>query len=179
MSSHKKYRFSDLNKDLDKTLKKMGMDKVQNKFSIEEICNYLNISKTSQKVIQNIPYKKISTQWNKENIYERTISLEDLKGVILREGTHNSWNWFEQLENLRFNKIKSYSKSFESMHKYLNEDALDQKEDLPIVLKYENEYFIHEGLHRLTISKCLGLEKFKVLVIDPELIEVNFLQKEI
>jgi hypothetical protein len=173
----KRFSFSDVSKKLDDIMDKNSIDKSNSRFSISDICEYLKINEKEQEQIKAMPFTKIKAYYEEMIEEIKIIPLAELQGVNLRELTQNAWNWFSQLENLRFVKIKNYSRSFEEMYKFLNEDSLLQADDLPIVIKYNNKYFIEEGLHRLTIAKCIGIREFKVVVKFPKTTEVKILNE--
>lgn len=163
--------------DVAKIFSRSMSENESSNLSLDKVCEYLEIDEKSQQRISKLAFHKIDASIDGNRLYEDIIKLEDLVGVNLRELTHNAWSWLEQLEELRFSKIKMQSESYQQMFDYLNEGALKQEEDLPIVIKHNNKYFIDEGLHRLTISKCIGIEKFKVLICKPKSTEIENLNK--
>jgi hypothetical protein len=173
----KRVSFSDIRKKLDEITEKNGIDRSSSRFTIDEVCEFLMINQESQEQIKDLPFTKIKVYYDDVINEIKIIPLDELEGVTLRELTNDAYNWLEQLEKINFGKIKNYSDSFEEMSKFLKEDALLQTDDLPIVIEYENKYYIEEGLHRLTIAKCLKIEKFKVKVCQPKKIEVQILNR--
>lgn len=94
-----------------------------------------------------------------EYLKTEVINLADLVGLCRPEAEEFS-NWIEVLDSLH--KMRNFiiyeKKSFEKI--LMDPPSFDNP---PQVIKIDDKLYIDgEGKHRLTIAKCLGIEKVKV-----------------
>jgi|SRR5690554_1377714 len=136
------------------------------KMTLKQIYEYLKLNDEDRIRIEKLEFQKITSRKGEINVEPVLISLKDLKGVTHRDLTYNCKNWNELLANIKFKNFNRYSNSFEEMYEYLSDKSKLDTIDLPIVIKHNNEYYIEEGMHRLTIAKCIGVKDFKVIVED-------------
>lgn len=136
------------------------------KMTLKDINEYLKLNNEDRMRIGNLEFKKISSRKGKISAEPIIISLNDLKGVTHRDLSYNCENWNELLANIKFKNFSKNSNSFEEMYEYLSDKSKLDTMDLPIVIKYNNEYYIEEGMHRLTIAKCIGVKDFQVIIED-------------
>lgn len=137
--------------------------------SLDEKLKILEIDTSLKDKIKSIPYEAeyLSADEFDENTKElKIIDLDELVGMCRTDADRVS-NWLEALEIL-VNKGINFSeyKSKEQFEKFILSDPYI---GYPLVTVLNNKYYIQgEGKHRLTIAKCLGLKKAKVIVIYPK-----------
>lgn len=133
--------------------------------SIYDKVSKLELSETRIKELKKENVKEIDIEEDECTKQEIATINADLVVGTIRIVEDNS-SWYDFL-NTRCHKdyiFRKYNKElFENLLKGDNED------DLPSVVKKHGEYYIAgNGLHRLTIAKCLGNKQVKVIVKEKE-----------
>ncbi|HII4495535.1 TPA: hypothetical protein ACY4SO_000446 [Clostridium perfringens] len=132
--------------------------------TLKERIEVLDLSDSRVKELKNEKIKSVDKELIKSDVYRneiKTINTDEIVGLFDRP-CDRVQNWLELLESLhkrRNFELYDGRNSFESF--LIN----CEEYDLPIVIKINNEYYISgNGKHRLTIAKCLGNIKAKVLI---------------
>ena len=130
-----------------------------------DIINKIKILGLSQERVNQLQSMKLKApvfDINKVKLINtvETINVDDVVGVC-RNNTANTW--LLMLYDEFCHKNSNFEEfNYSSFKKLLLNEPLD---GLPIVYEYQNEYYIGgNGLHRLTIAKCLGGMTAKVAV---------------
>ena len=130
---------------------------------LEEKLKALAIDSNRISVIKSMVYKSFNRHEEelKFNRFEENeiILLDRLVGLN-RCDAHQFKDWIDVLNSLhKMRNFDIYNKgSFENIIE--NPPAFDNR---PQVISFNGEFYIDgEGKHRLTIAKCLGIEKAKV-----------------
>lgn len=93
--------------------------------------------------------------------FDENFSVDNLCGIIYR-GTNHVHNWIEQLDST----TKIYLITEDKINRI--DDVLKNplNKDFPPVAMINGKYYIDEGdgKHRLTIAKCIGNKKAKVII---------------
>lgn len=99
--------------------------------------------------------KKYSTSF-------QIINSDDIVGVY--RPIHAD-DWLNMLDDKYCHKNRNFEKfDYDDFTKLLLNEPID---GFPVVIKYKNKYYIEgNGLHRLTIAKCIGNLTAKVIVKD-------------
>ena len=122
--------------------------------------NKLELSRERINELNQIEVKKINIKTDNMKSIIKIINPNEVVGL------NNRWDdcdsWLELLYGLH--KMRNFDIfNIESFSKFI-EDPYDLY-DLPIVVKHNEEYYIDgNGKHRLTMAKCLGLKKVKVIM---------------
>lgn len=128
----------------------------------EEKLQKLDISDNDFKMLKKLPFSETDYVIGDDISYEvETINLVDLVGLNRNDDVNN---WAECLLNLHKQYMYDRFKSKELFSKLLMNPG---KAGHPKVIKKDKKYYIDgEGKHRLTIAKCIGIPKAKVLVAN-------------
>jgi len=129
--------------------------------NLEDKLKVLKIDENRFFEIKNMVYKSLEQDDLEEKDFKENqiIFLDKLVGMS-RWDSYQFKNWIEVLDSLhKMRNFNIYSeKSFENLIE--NPPSYD---NIPQVIYYDGEFYIDgEGKHRLTIAKCLGIEKAKV-----------------
>ncbi len=149
--------FNDFLEDLDID------DNKPKQFSDNDRLELLEIDNSASEYIQNLAFKKVyyGDDDYGETSYE-IVPIEKIVGLNNRLG--NETNWLELLFSLHKQRNFELYKSHENFEKYIN-NLNEECEVLPHLLLVNREYYISgDGKHRLTIAKCIGLEKCPAIV---------------
>lgn len=130
---------------------------------LEEKLKALAIDSNRISVIKSMEYKSFNQDEEKLKVNrfeENQIILLDRLVGLNRWDAHQFKDWIDVFNSLH--KMRNfdiyYKDSFENIIK--NPPAYDNR---PQVISFNKEFYIDgEGKHRLTIAKCLGMEKAKV-----------------
>ncbi|PFT25287.1 hypothetical protein COK52_06780 [Bacillus thuringiensis] len=131
--------------------------------NLEEKLKVLAIDSNRISEIKNLVYKsfcedeeKLENKGFKE---KQIICLDQLVGMN-RWDAHQFENWIDVLNSLH--KMKNFDIYTKSEFEYVIENP-PSTDNIPQVISLNGEFYIDgEGKHRLTIAKCLGLEKARV-----------------
>lgn len=146
-----------MNKILFESLR--GENKLSEPYTLERRISILGLTKERVDILNKLLIKEIDINCDE---YERKLDYIDINKLVgLNRRIDNVTTWLELLEKLH--KMKNFEnfdlKNFKEFILKTNED------DPPSVLEYGEEYYIDgDGKHRLTIAKCLGIEKAKVVI---------------
>ncbi|WP_414150286.1 hypothetical protein ACIZ62_12740 [Acetobacterium carbinolicum] len=144
------------------------LDEMNHEFeeNFEEIeCNMdykikkLGLTQERIEDLRNMTCKSIKINYIEIGKIEEYIELSRLVGSC-RPNLGNTW--YDNLEDLH--KTTNFERYLnkENFEKYLKNMS---EEDLPDVIEFQDEYYINgNGRHRLTIAKCVGVERIKAVV---------------
>lgn len=122
----------------------------------------LNLSEKRVAELKEMKYKYCCLNLNDcGNTKIEFIKLENLVGSCRPNMRHT---WYGNLEDLH--KMVNFERFLnkENFEIYLKNMS---EEDLPDVIEFQDEYYINgNGRHRLTIAKCVGVERIKAVVIS-------------
>lgn len=150
------------------------MNKLINKLKLN---NYKEVDRSIEKKIEilkldtskvNQLKAELCEEFNLTNEYilesqhfDENFSVDNLCGIIYRGNNHVN-NWIEQLDST----TKMYLITEDKIN--IIDDVLKNpfNEDFPPVAMINGKYYIDEGdgKHRLTIAKCIGNKKAKVII---------------
>lgn len=147
-----------LNEELNLKEEKIGFD------TLEERIEILNLSNSRVKELENEKIKTINSDIEECKTISSNINVINADEVVglFNRPLDTAKNWLELLGTLH---KKGNFEEFKGKEKFQHFMLNYKGEDLPIVIKVNNEYYIEgNGKHRLTIAKCLGGIKVKVSV---------------
>lgn len=133
-------------------------------YNLEDRINILHLSKGRVNELRKLELKDLPLDPSDDvNCTLKTINVDYIVGVYR---PIHARTWLEMLDSKYCYKEKNFKQleaaGLEIFKKFLLNPNFN---DLPIVYQYKNEYYIAgEGLHRLTIAKCIGHIKTKVAV---------------
>lgn len=150
-------------KDLFKHLPdNMGSDRLTE----DEVIEFLELNEEQISQLRNTELIHECLEVNKTNAGETAeIDVEFIVGLNCRNGDRDIDNWYDMLMKLHKQTCCIQNKSVGELKKYLeNMGTLN----LPEVLQTKSgDYFINgDGKHRLTIAKCLRIDKVKVNLFE-------------
>ena len=138
------------------------------KLTLEERLDILGIDKARKDQIKELQYIEVNfdeSEYEKNN-YKDSILIKDLIGV--NRGRLNNDNWLNTLSNLDHDQPFLYLKegnSFDDFIKMVMELLPDEK--IRVLKDSNGKYVINnDGMHRLTIAKCLGIKQISVTVTE-------------
>ncbi|MDO0821303.1 hypothetical protein [Desulfosporosinus nitroreducens] len=135
--------------------------------SIDNKLNILGINSERKALLKSIRCRiiEIPKDYDQGEYALEIIDLDDLNGYC-RIVISNIENWLEGLDDLyKFVNFDRY-KGKQQFEQFLNqiENSMDTF-GLPEVIELDGFYYIAgNGKHRLTIAKCVGIDKVPVLV---------------
>ncbi len=141
-----------------------GADKVEEDLSIEEKVNKIGLSFERVGFIKHSPVKQLpidSTDYKKtiENI-----DTDKILGTTRNVGVH-VLSWYDMLD-----KVCHKDYIFRKFDLGRFDDLLlnPRDDDHPVVIENNGAFYIEDnGMHRLSIAKCQGGKKAKVIVKKP------------
>lgn len=142
-------------------INKLFFSEISPVLTIYDKVKILGLTDERVRYLQNNYIKEFTI---KENEYvaakEIIIESDNVVGTIRRIGKTISWYDFLDENCHKDNTICRFNKEeFDSV--LLNQ----QTDGLPSVIKVEDEYYIAgNGLHRLTMAKCLGGKRARVIL---------------
>ncbi len=127
-------------------------------YSLDDRIEILGLSEQRIGELKTIPVKLIQNGNYIGKPEERIIDVDKVVG--LNQRYEEPKNWIELLSNLH--KMRNFINfNIEKFDDFL----LNAVNDLPSVTLYNGEYYISgNGKHRLTMAKCIGYKKAKVIV---------------
>lgn len=155
--------------DFINALKEIGIENQESReYSLEERCELLGITDV-KKDIEKLEFLwcTIDLEGDTHEVIaesENLILVDDIIGVA-RSPIAKVENWIELLGHLHKKRNFDAYEGKEQFERYM----LSDRKDVPIVYEFENNYYVAgEGKHRVTISKCLGLDKIKAKIYHVE-----------
>lgn len=124
-------------------------------WSPSDIDDKLQLSTQCKNNLKIMPYKEIDIFETSEieSVNRQIINLKYLVGACRNT---QLTNWLDALYKLRKKRHFDLFHSSASHEVFVNRTNWD---DIPEVYDFNGEYYIHgNGLHRLTIAKCLGIQ---------------------
>ncbi len=122
----------------------------------------LQIDPERRAQIEGLRFEKIDVN---EEAYSCTkfavIPVAEIIGINRQD---NVKNWIECLFNLHKQRIFDEYSGREQYEEFLL-GGEQSRNDLPHVIEYKGKYYVAaNGKHRITLAKCLGIQKVPVLV---------------
>ena len=134
------------------------MNRLIDKFKLND-CK--EIDRSIEKKIKILKLDIVRVEQLTAELCEENFSVDNLCGIIYR-GTNHVHNWIEQLDST----TKMYLITEDKINRI--DDVLKNplNKDFPPVAMINGKYYIDEGdgKHRLTIAKCIGNKKAKVII---------------
>lgn len=128
----------------------------------EEKAKLLGLTDSRIKELKNMKVKEFLGDVNIENYNESFTNHIDMNKVV-GYGNHNIKTWYDALDSSVCHKRISFDKYDKSKFEIYIDSERDY--DLPSVVEYNGEYYIHGGgTHRLTIAKLTGCKHAYVVV---------------
>ena len=133
-------------------------------YALTDRISILHLSKERIAELRHIKLKELPFDPDDNSIWTlKTINVDNIVGVYR---PMHAKTWIEMLDYKSCHKNKNFmlfqENGLAEFTKFLLNPPSD---DLPMVIEYNNEYYIAgEGLHRLTIAKCIGNMKATVAV---------------
>lgn len=131
------------------------------KLSIEEKISILGLSEQRVNELKEMPVREIS--YNSDTQYQNDLKIINVDEIVGLARPFYDNNWLDVLSDKYCHKVSNFTN--------FNKDTFDmvlqceQIDDYPSVVEEQGGYYISvDGLHRLTIAKCLGNKKAKVIV---------------
>lgn len=130
-------------------------------FSLDERIEIIGLSKRRKKALEKIQVKVI--EYDAVENYKTSIKTINTDKIVGLARPFGDKTWLDVLSNKYCHKNKNF-RVFNA--ETFNEVLLSEQSDgYPTVVKYRNKYYISgNGLHRLTIAKCIGNKRAKVVV---------------
>lgn len=129
--------------------------------NLEERIKILGLSKERVEELRNMPVKEV--QYNSDGNYQNVLDVIDTDKIVGLARCFWDNNWLDVLSEKYCHKVRNFT--------MYDADTFDMvlqcehSDDYPSVVEYQGEYYISgNGLHRLTIAKCLGNKKARVVV---------------
>lgn len=131
--------------------------------SLERKLQLLDLNENDKYKLKNIPCNIINI-CEKNNSIVAKINLTDIVGIN-RAINNGQKNWLDCLASLHKMYIFCNFPGKEKFNILLNDENSVSNSDLPVVTEYNGEYYISSnGIHRLTIGKCIGIKTALVLI---------------
>ncbi len=127
----------------------------------KEKIRILELNQSKINYIRNLPFKEIDYHENIDNLEQKIIEVKDIVGTS-RSFQTGIKDWFDYMlkdvhKMINFNMFEKNKSNYETF-------LLNPSDDLPHVLELDNEYYIgHNGKHRITIAKCFGIQRIRVI----------------
>ncbi len=131
---------------------------------LEDKIAILNLNENRVSELKRLKLKDLPFDPTDDAIYiKKTINSDKIVGVYR---PLHAETWLGMLDSQYCHKTRNFqefeTKGLAAFKEFLSHPS---EEDLPIVIQYNNEYYIAgEGLHRLTIAKCIGNIEATVIV---------------
>lgn len=129
--------------------------------NLDERIKILGLSDERVQELKNMPVKEII--YNSDGNYQNTLEIIDTDKIVgLARGFWDN-NWLDVLSEKYCHKVRNFtSYNPDTFDRVLQ---CDNSTDYPSVVEFQGEYYISgNGLHRLTMAKCLGNRQAKVVV---------------
>jgi len=130
-------------------------------FGLDERIQIIGLSQKRVEELEKILVKEIP--YNSNIDYEKKLNIIDTDKIVGLARPFWDQTWLDVLSDKYCHK----NRDFELFNAENFDDILlcEQVDGYPTVVEFENEYYISgNGLHRLTIAKCIGNKKAKVIV---------------
>lgn len=129
--------------------------------NLEERIKILGLSDERVQELKSMPVKEII--YNSDGNYQNTLEIIDTDRIVGLARCFWDNNWLDVLSEKYCHKVRNFTR--------YDADTFDivlqceHSDDYPSVIECQGEYYISgNGLHRLTMAKCLGNRKAKVVV---------------
>lgn len=148
--------------------KHLSESKGSKRLTKDEVIEYLELSEEQIKLLRSIELKHECLGVKNTNAGKITeIDVEFIVGLNCRNGDKDIDNWYDMLMSLHKQTCYAQNKSVGELKAYIENMGIH---DLPEVIQTKSgDIFIDGGgKHRLTIAKCLGVNKVRVNLFEAD-----------
>ena len=131
--------------------------------NLDDKINILELSIERVDELKKIKVKELSFHEDTKELINKmqVINVDDVIG--LARPVYGDISWLDILDNKYCHKNRNFDLYNKETFDYVLMNEV--QDDYPVVIEYKKKYYIAgNGLHRLTMAKCLGNKKARVIV---------------